>query len=550
MDAVRQIADAVLYEGYLLWPYRRSALKNQRPFAFGDVGPGGRTRTECLLAGASPAGVQVSARFLQTPGEDEEAVEREVGPGAFAFAPLAGELAVASEPVGEDVWRIAVETVNRTPPDVPGRAGTLCAAHVVLRTSAGAFVSLTDPPDRLREAAAACRNEGLWPVLVGAPGARDTVLASPIILEDHPRIAPESPGDLFDGGEIDGLLRLSIMALTDEEKAEIRGGDARAREILERTEGLTREQLLRLSGFRSGAMTGYWEELERPAPDSVLVAGVELRPRSRVRLRPRAGGDMMDLALAGRTAVVESIEEDTDGKLHLTVVVEDDPGRDLGERRQPGHRFFFAVDEVEPLPAQAPAVPAVRVLVAGIGNVFLGDDGFGVALAGRLARRELPAGVEVVDFGIRGMDLAYALADYDAVVLLDATPRGEPPGTLYVIEPEVDPDDVAPEAHGMDPVKVLALAAALGAPAPRTLVVGCEPQTRMSAEDEEIVAALSEPVRAALDEATRLVEQLLDELTTEGGVMKWIALALVAAIVAAVVAQLPELRRYMSIRSM
>ena len=95
--------------------------------------------------------------------------------------------------------------------------------------------------------------------------------------------------------------------------------------------------------------------------------------------------------------------------MHLAVVVEDDPGRDLGERRQPGHRFFFAPDEVEPLPAPAPAAPAVRVLVAGIGNVFLGDDGFGVALAGRLARRELPAGVEVVDFGIRGMDLAYAL---------------------------------------------------------------------------------------------------------------------------------------------
>jgi hydrogenase maturation protease len=264
-----------------------------------------------------------------------------------------------------------------------------------------------------------------------------------------------------------------------------------------------------------------WEELERPAPDCVVVDGVELRRRSRVRLRPRprSGGDVFDLALAGRAATVEGIEQDLEGNVQVAVTVEDDPGRDLGDRRQIGHRFFFAPDEVEPLgDAGAAPVAARRILVAGIGNVFLGDDGFGVALAGRLARAELPAGVEVVDFGIRGMDLAYALMDgYDAALLLDATPRGQPPGTLYVIEPEVGEDDVAVDAHGMDPVKVLALTRALGGAPPRTLVVGCEPQTRMSAEDEEIVATLSEPVRASLGEATRLVEQLLDELTTEDG---------------------------------
>ncbi len=181
----------------------------------------------------------------------------------------------------------------------------------------------------------------------------------------------------------------------------------------------------------------YWEELERPAPDVVEVGGVELRARSRVRLRPNPGGDIMDLALTGRTAVVEGIDQDMEGNLRLAVIVEDDPGRDLGELRQPGHRFFFAPDEVEPL-EQRGQVLQTRILVAGIGNVFLGDDGFGVALAGRLARRELPAGVEVVDYGIRGMDLALAMQDdYAAVVLLDATPRGEPPGTLYVIEPEL-----------------------------------------------------------------------------------------------------------------
>ena len=109
-------------------------------------------------------------------------------------------------------------------------------------------MSLTDPPERLRDAAASCRNEGLWPVLVGEPGERGTVLASPIILEDHPRIAPESPGDLFDGGEIDQLLILNILQLTDEEKAEARATDPRVREILDRSEALSPQELMRLHG--------------------------------------------------------------------------------------------------------------------------------------------------------------------------------------------------------------------------------------------------------------------------------------------------------------
>jgi hydrogenase maturation protease len=257
-----------------------------------------------------------------------------------------------------------------------------------------------------------------------------------------------------------------------------------------------------------------WEELERPAPDAVMVDGVELRRRSRVRLRPRAGGDVFDLALAGRTAAIEGIDQDLDGNVRLAVTVDDDPGRDLGDRRQPGHRFFFAPDEVEPLDggAAGPA-PPLRVLVAGIGNVFMADDGFGVALADRLARRAVPPGVDVVDFGIRGMDLAYAMQDgYDAVVLLDASPRGGAPGTLYVIEPDLDDDDVGVDAHGMDPVKVLALARALGGPLPRTLVVGCEPKTRMRGDEEDVVADISEPVRAALDDGVLLVESLLAEL--------------------------------------
>ena len=140
-----------------------------------------------------------------------------------------------------------------------------------------------------------------------------------------------------------------------------------------------------------------------------------------------------------------------------------------------------------------------RVLVAGVGNVFLGDDGFGVELANRVSYD----GVDVVDFGIRGMDLAYALADYDVAILLDATPRGEPPGTLYVIEPDLDALPLDVDAHAMTPVKVLALAKTLGGPLPRTLVLGCEP-----AAVEEFTG-LSAAVEAALPEAERLLVSLL-----------------------------------------
>ena len=271
----------------------------------------------------------------------------------------------------------------------------------------------------------------------------------------------------------------------------------------------------------SGDIPPPWEELERPGPDTVEVDGVALRARSRVRLRPRAGGDVLDLALAGRTAVIEGIEQDLEGNVKLAVAVDDDPGRDLGLRRQPGHRFFFAPDEVEPLAAgdgdAEPGVAPIRILVAGIGNVFLGDDGFGVALADRLARRALPAGVEVVDYGIRGMDLAYALHDgWDAVLLLDAMPRGRPPGTLSVLEPDLGDLPLAVDAHAMDPVKVLGLAQALGGELPRTLVVGCEPAIVMRGDEEDVVATVSEPVRAALDEGVRLVETLLEDLTSQG----------------------------------
>jgi hydrogenase maturation protease len=161
-----------------------------------------------------------------------------------------------------------------------------------------------------------------------------------------------------------------------------------------------------------------------------------------------------------------------------------------------------------------------RVLIAGIGNIFLGDDGFGVEVVGRLSGRRLPEGVEVVDFGIRGMDLAYALhEDYDLVVFVDATPRGGEPGTVYLIEPEIEEDEpVSLDTHGMDPVKVIRLARALGARPARTLVIGCEPQVipgrrggSQTHPYDDMLMELSEPVRAAVEEAAKLVESLVTE---------------------------------------
>lgn len=256
----------------------------------------------------------------------------------------------------------------------------------------------------------------------------------------------------------------------------------------------------------------------------VTVDGVRLRRGSRVWLRPSRKADIFDLALAGRVAEVDGVEEDFEGRVHVAVVLPGDPGRDFGSGGQIGHRFFFSPEELEPCPSARPeGAPgggpsrATRILVAGIGNIFLADDGFGPEVAAALRRRSLPEQVQVADFGIRGMDLAYRLQDgYDTVLLVDAAPRGEPPGTLSVIEPDLADFDAVhalPEAHAMDPVKVLALAHRLDdRPLPRVLVVGCEPQVRMTGDEPDVRVGLSEPVRRAVDEAVRLVASLVEKL--------------------------------------
>ena len=263
-----------------------------------------------------------------------------------------------------------------------------------------------------------------------------------------------------------------------------------------------------------------WQLLEAKKPlDDLRISNIEVRHGTRVRLRPRAGADVMDIALTGKAAIIESIEQDYEGKIHIGVVVDDDPGRDIGLMRQPGHRFFFTPEEVEPLPPRddekISATKTPRILVAGIGNIFLGDDAFGVEVARRLSTRQLPQTVKVTDFGIRGYDLAYALLDgYDTTILVDACPRGEAAGTLYVIEPDLkdlggpDEQQGAVEAHSMNPLNVLRLATAMG-PIKRVLLVGCEPATL---GPEEGQMGLSEPIEGVVDEAVRMVESLIQKI--------------------------------------
>lgn len=255
-----------------------------------------------------------------------------------------------------------------------------------------------------------------------------------------------------------------------------------------------------------------WKLLEEHTPlESVRISNdIELRTGDRVRLRPRPGGDVMDLALNGKTAVVESIEQDYEGTAHVSVVLDDDPGSDIGHMRQPGHRFFFRADEVEPL-GEDPASPASpRILIAGIGNVFFGDDGFGVEVANRLSATPLPAGVQVIDFGIRSYDLAYALTSgrYDAAILVDASSRDGAPGDIYVLSPMLDgTSDPAPaNAHTMNPDVVLRMARSFGELPDAILVVACEPETLGGDEGR---LGLSETVHAAADRAIPVVASLI-----------------------------------------
>ena len=311
LELVEKIAEAVLYEGYMLYPYRPSAVKNQRRFNFGVLVPQSyseaqapgtenwRMQTEYLVLGDQNASIEVKVRFLhlrerETNGTRwQEAVEREVNAPSLQLSELiaqsyrmpvffssaqeeefvrdahgevtgrivrrqeaiGGAVEISAARVGERLHRVTACILNLTPmEDAAARSRdealmhSLVSTHTILGAYGAEFVSLLDPPEEFREAAAGCRNIGAWPVLVGEEGERDLMLSSPIILYDYPQIAPESAGDLFDGTEIDEILLLRILTLTDEEKREMRGADERARQLLERVETLPEEQLMKLHG--------------------------------------------------------------------------------------------------------------------------------------------------------------------------------------------------------------------------------------------------------------------------------------------------------------
>jgi hypothetical protein len=316
---VEQLASALLYEGYLLYPYRPSSVKNRQRFNFGVLYPASwrdvragteraTMQTEVLVRGGPDTRVRARVRFLQLvervadAAPWQEAVEREVlavdallaevaagpvsttvtyaaseavapagdpgaaasgGGGARRQAEIDGAIETRAVALEAGTFRVSVHVANRTPmpSDETRREQVLMQAmvstHTILDVEGGVFVSALDPPADLRDAAAACENTGCWPVLVGAEGECTTMLASPIILYDHPQISPESPGDLFDGTEIDEILSLRILTLTDDEKREMSNADERARRLLERTESMTAEQWMTLHGvLRPGGAEG------------------------------------------------------------------------------------------------------------------------------------------------------------------------------------------------------------------------------------------------------------------------------------------------------
>ena len=242
---VDKVATTLLYEGYLLYPYRPSALKNQQPFNFGLIAPGQDMQTQCLAAGNAATTFDVRVRFIElTPDPVEREVSGGIGVTRFEWPSLTGAVEVSTMRYADEIVRLHVRIVNTTPE--PGHS--MAAVHTILRVSGGEFFSMIDPPEIYRATANACQNIRTWPVLAGPRGQRQIMLSSPIIVYDYPEIADESPGDLFDGTEIDEILTLRILALSDDEKREIRESDERARLLLERTQSLAAEQLTKLHG--------------------------------------------------------------------------------------------------------------------------------------------------------------------------------------------------------------------------------------------------------------------------------------------------------------
>ena len=449
LSLARAVADAVLYEGYLLYPYRASSQKNQARWQFGILGPPGAAEAgageepgmfaDCLLSPGPQAEVEIHLRFLQLQtrtaekADDagrfgpvaelavgasrwlswDEAIEQEITLGPFPVAQLAEEalLLPVEVPAGEEIeelgdstgraagrlvrrrhalrgeirldstgpprglQRLRISVANTAEPlTEPGNrqdaiAGSFIGAHVLLSLQDADFLSLLDPPVWAQDAAAVCSQHRCWPVLAGPEGQTDVLLVSPIILYDHPAVAPESPVTLYDSTEIDEILTLRVLTLTEEEKSEARATDPRAAAIIDHCEAMSPEELQQLHGILrdphatdfpepGGSLTGTGEEppawwtpeseaLVQPSTDAVLINGVPVARGSRVRVNPSRRADAQDLFFAGQTGRVTSVHFDVDGSTHVGLVLEKDPAADLHEGY--GRSFYYAPEELEPL---------------------------------------------------------------------------------------------------------------------------------------------------------------------------------------------------------
>ncbi|MDT4958902.1 MAG: hypothetical protein QOD31_2701 [Pseudonocardiales bacterium] len=465
LKLARTVADAVLFEGYLLYPYRSTSSKNRVRWQFGVLGPAGAAEAslgeestmsaQCLLRDDGGGQVTVHLRFLQLqrrcveqatddptrfdPVEQlnsgartwlswDEAIEQEVELEGCVLSelaeqgrslpvtvaggadiemlvddggttigriirrrrPLEAAVSLAASPI-DGLVQLSVQ-VDNVAPAVSDKDEaiqvSLIGAHLLVRAEHAAFVSLLEPPDDAVDAVAACTQRRCWPVLTGASGDTDIVLISPIILYDYPEVADESAGALFDSTEIDEILTLRVMTLTDEEKAQARATDPRAAEIIDRCDSMSPEALAQLHGILRDPHAGvavdvpnlpdfpdeaglielrdlrnvdpptfgsedvpWWDPEQdasvNPDIDSVLIDGVAVSRGSMVCVHPSRRADAQDLFFAGMTARVSAVHSDVDGEIHVAVVLVDDPAADLHEWY--GRFLYFAPDELEPL---------------------------------------------------------------------------------------------------------------------------------------------------------------------------------------------------------
>lgn len=438
-DRVRAVADAVLYEGYLLYPYRATSQKNQTRWQFGVLGPPGAEQAgigendflaaQFVVQAHGFPKLNLMLRFLQLQHRSaervtgtafepvrelttatgswlswDEAVERELGFGPLPLTDLAeprtlpvlvpggtdteevdggrlvrtrrelrGTLTVTACP-DDEFHRISLQ-VRNTGESAADKddaiARSLIGVHIIAEVTGGQFVSLLEPVDTAADAVRRCRQHRCFPVLAGPTDARDLLLVSPIILYDHPEIAEQSKGDLYDSTEIDEILTLRIMTLTEEEKVQARATDPLAAQIIDRCETMSPEAMLELHGVLrdphsrdrdTGLVPAipdgvdWWDPTADtavdPAVDAVLVNGVAVRRGSKVRLHPSRRADAQDLFFADKVARVTSVHEDVDGNQHIGVIVDDDPAAELHDWY--GRYLYFAPDEVEPLEERSP----------------------------------------------------------------------------------------------------------------------------------------------------------------------------------------------------